>query len=692
MAIIFKPKTRVKKLQYGGSVPVYSDFDYTDAKQQVYNPVSLLKKYGSDTPKAASKSASAPAAPKANGDGLDNDNADFYNTYNKLKSIYESGMSSNEYYGDTQKGKQVKSALDRHTSLGIQQKKRREKLYDGARAKVGTSETGGNWMFSGGAGMMRKYNEEKNEIEYKKRVPIKDLSKFEEEGWQKLSVSGYMNAAAHEPYFAGETKLLHTVQNIVNENDVLKALDAEFNDIGVANNNKSTTYGNVPGSSVNASFSKENLKKFVTSRNNTTNVAGLDRALKNVMKSLTPSQQDAIRSSVIQNTNARTVADVNKGMTEYIAQEMLKRVDTDYARSDETVFAEQEEVEDTSAKAGYDSMTSGKWGPYLHDMTGSNGTTDQSVEVMSFTEDGTDGDGIKKTETFRYQGSQMRNLTKKILDEQDENGNRFSVKKGVAAQAYDMTTAVIANAPGIDLSEVKVGIKKGIGFGFTEEYSTPFLDAAVFTDKTHIRREVPTYNGKIITFTPDELQNYSKDLEAFRTGPKLVGLNGDEVNWSAAQKETWNGEKNKFTNEYFKLKTGGTPQKVTMKAAANVTMAMETHAIEQGSHKRLGSRYGGKLEDQDAMINFGTRNIEELSKKGLELGNDQLGDELKEYKEFTVTVLLTPLANSIFIGGKEIEMGADKFNLTAIQGIYDKQMNMVNLSDYLGKMVDRTKK
>ena len=49
MAIIFKPKTRVKKLQYGGSVPVYADFTPSDATQQVYNPIGLLKKYGSKT-------------------------------------------------------------------------------------------------------------------------------------------------------------------------------------------------------------------------------------------------------------------------------------------------------------------------------------------------------------------------------------------------------------------------------------------------------------------------------------------------------------------------------------------------------------------------------------------------------------------------------------------------------------------
>ena len=62
MAIIFKPKTRVKKLQYGGSVPVYSDFDYTDAKQAVYNPMSLLKKYGADSSKPAATKAASPSS------------------------------------------------------------------------------------------------------------------------------------------------------------------------------------------------------------------------------------------------------------------------------------------------------------------------------------------------------------------------------------------------------------------------------------------------------------------------------------------------------------------------------------------------------------------------------------------------------------------------------------------------------
>ena len=172
------------------------------------------------------------ALPKDSNVGLDNDNADFYNTYNKLKGMYESGMNSSEYYGSTNEGKQVKSALDRHTTLGVQAKKNRQKLYNDSVSHVDTAVTGGNWMFSGGVGMMRKFNKENGRIEYKKRVPIKDISELEEDGWSKMVVSDFMDASANDPYFSGDTKLLSTVKNIVSQADVLTALDSAFSDIG----------------------------------------------------------------------------------------------------------------------------------------------------------------------------------------------------------------------------------------------------------------------------------------------------------------------------------------------------------------------------------------------------------------------------------------------------------------------------
>ena len=431
MAIIFKPKTRVKKLQYGGSVPVYSDFDYTDAKQAVYNPMSLLKKYGADSSKPAATKAASPSLPKDSNVGLDNDNTDFYNTYNKLKGMYESGMNSSEYYGSTNEGKQVKSALDRHTTLGVQAKKNRQKLYNDSVSHVDTAVTGGNWMFSGGVGMMRKFNKENGRIEYKKRVPIKDISELEEDGWSKMVVSDFMDASANDPYFSGDTKLLSTVKNIVSQADVLTALDSAFSDIGKQSGSNSTKYGNVDGSIAGAQFSGTNLKNYLQSSSGTSNKKGLDAALKNINNNLSPAQRDAIMSIVVTN-GARTAAEVKKGVTDYIALEMLKRVDKNTANAYELGLDEKEEEDENASKGVGHLVKTGEFGQIISDLAGSDIKVEKSVELAQYD---TKGKIIGKTITINYLASKMPNVSAEIKAE--AKAGTAGVNEGISSRIYE---------------------------------------------------------------------------------------------------------------------------------------------------------------------------------------------------------------------------------------------------------------
>ena len=656
MAIIFKPKTRVKKLQYGGSVPVYADFTPSDATQQVYNPIGLLKKYGSNTPKSASPAkADSTALPKESSKGLTNDNAEFYTNYNNLKSMYETGVRSNEYWAETEKGRQVKTALDRYTTLGVQAKKNREDLYEKAVTTVDNSDTGSNWMYSGGFGMMRRFNPDTNKIEYENRVSLKNLPKFENDGWQKMKVSEYMHAAANSPEFAGENKLLHTVQNIVNENNILSALDAEFNDIGVKNNNKSSTYGNVSAQSIDPRFSAENLKKYVHDKNNTTNRAGLNQALKNVLFNLTPAQQDGIKASVIQNTNARTNKEIDAEVNNYIAREMLKRVDEDFAQSTEIMYDELEEEEEGSFKGIGHAITSGKITGILAETLGVLNNKDTSVELI-----GEEVDGFQDIAyTFSSRGNDAPNLTKKLKDSSKDES--YTVASDEAKIIYDLSSAVVTNSPDIDINDIDVKINGE---------SNKFLDAAVYDDEPHKIMRVPTLgNDKIISFSVKELEDlraYLKKKEPTVTEANLTGL----------MKEKWEVEKKILTNKFFKYKTGNVAgKKMTMRKAARFNAVMEKEALEKGNsnqNKKILKK-GSVVNSNQLVERFNLRNNLDYS-----IDNDQ--DDLTI---IPITVLMNSVSNSLFLDGKEVEVGDKKLNLADLNKFEQESQTTMDIYTYL---------
>ena len=665
---------------------MYSDFDYTDAKQAVYNPMSLLKKYGADSSKPAAPKAASPSLTKDSNVGLDNDNADFYNTYNKLKGMYESGMSSSEYYGSTNEGKQVKSALDRHTTLGVQAKKNRQKLYNDSVSHVDTAVTGGDWMFSGGVGMMRKFDEETGRMKYEKRVPIKDISKLEEDGWSKMVVSDFMDATANDPYFAGDTKLLNTVKNIVSQADVLTALDAAFNNIGKDSESDSTKYGNVDGSIAGDQFSGTNLKNYLQSSSGISNEKGLDAALDNINNNLSPAQKDAIKSIVVTN-GARTAAEVKKGVTDYIALEMLKRVDKNTANAYELGLDEKEEEDENASKGVGHLISSGKFGQYTKDLSGSDTQEDHSVEMAQYDKE---GKIIGKTITINYLASKMPNVSAGVME--DAEKGKAGIKQGISRRIYDIESAVVANAPHIKLEDVKVGIEKG-----TDYDKVGFLDAAVYSNKPHHIHSVPTYKNKIVSFTPEELADYAVKLEAERQRYPL--LKGDKNNYDEDAAASWKAKKDKFTNIHFKSKTKDNPQGMKMAPAVTAYMAMETYALldsEHSTHK--GLKYYAADPDKSSINSNTVNNFIQHNPDGFttEGGkqvktNSELEKNSDDYSEIAVTMLATPLSNSIYADGKQQELGADKFNAEDVNNIWNAKLKDISLADYLSKMIDTTK-
>ena len=665
MAIIFKPKTRVKKLQYGGSVPVYADFTPSDASQQVYNPISLLKKYGSDTPKAASPAkAASTALPKESSKGLTNDNAEFYTNYNNLKSMYETGVRSNEYWAETQEGKQVKSALDRYTTLGVQAKKNRKDLYDKAVTSVNTSDTGSNWMYSGGFGMMRRFNPDTNKIEYESRVSLKNLPKFEKDGWQKMKVSEYMHAASNSPEFAGENKLLHTVQNIVNENDVLSALDAEFNDIGVKNNNSSTTYGNVSATSINPKFSAGNLKKYVYDKNNTTNNAGLNQAFDNIMFNLTPAQQDAIRSSVIQNTNARTNKEIAAETHNYIAREMLKRVDEDFAKSEEIIYDEAEE-EDKSLKGIGHLITTGGIGGILAETLGTTSNKDMSVELIGEKEDNLEN----ITYTFSGKGHEAPNLTRKLIS--DKSNPKGKVNSSDTKIIYDLKTAVITNSPDINVNDINVEINGT---------QTKLLESAIYTDDIHEIIRVPTINNNnIISFSVKELEDLQAHLKSKE--PKIK-----ESDRTPKMKSDWEDKKRILTNHFFRSKTGGVGKKMTMRKASRFNVVAEKESLEDGDSKNINNKVLKKTSNIGSptyVEKFDTRNNIDYT------FDDNDSDDLRT---IPITVLMTDVQNSIYIEGEKVDLGNKKLNMTDLTNFEKASQTTMDVYTYLKGLKRSVKK
>ena len=666
MAIIFKPKTRVKKLQYGGSVPVYADFTPSDASQQVYNPISLLKKYGSDTPKAASPAkAASTALPKESSKGLTNDNAEFYTNYNNLKSMYETGVRSNEYWAETQEGKQVKSALDRYTTLGVQAKKNRKDLYDKAVTSVNTSDTGSNWMYSGGFGMMRRFNPDTNKIEYESRVSLKNLPKFEKDGWQKMKVSEYMHAASNSPEFAGENKLLHTVQNIVNENDVLSALDAEFNDIGVKNNNSSTTYGNVSATSINPKFSAGNLKKYVYDKNNTTNRAGLNQAFDNIMFNLTPAQQDAIRSSVIQNTNARTNKEIAAETHNYIAREMLKRVDEDFAESSEMTYDEAEE-EDKSLKGIGHLITTGGIGGILAETLGTTSNKDMSVELIGEKEDNLEN----ITYTFSGKGHEAPNLTRKLIS--DKSNPKGKVNSSDTKIIYDLKTAVITNSPDINVNDINVEINGT---------QTKLLESAIYTDDIHEIVRVPTMgNSKIISFSVKELE----DLQAYlKKDDDQYGVIAS--NRTTAMKAKREKRNRLLTNKFFAYKTGKAGKEMTMRKAARFNVVAEKESLEDGDSQSINNKVLKKTSNIGSptyVEKFDVRN-------NIDYYNDNDSDDLRT---IPITVLMTDVQNSIYIEGEKVDLGNKKLNMTDLTNFEKASQTTMDVYTYLKGLKRSVKK
>lgn len=666
MAIIFKPKTRVKKLQYGGSVPVYADFTPSDASQQVYNPISLLKKYGSDTPKAASPAkAASTALPKESSKGLTNDNAEFYTNYNNLKSMYETGVRSNEYWAETQEGKQVKSALDRYTTLGVQAKKNRKDLYDKAVTSVNTSDTGSNWMYSGGFGMMRRFNPDTNKIEYESRVSLKNLPKFEKDGWQKMKVSEYMHAASNSPEFAGENKLLHTVQNIVNENDVLSALDAEFNDIGVKNNNSSTTYGNVSATSINPKFSAGNLKKYVYDKNNTTNNAGLNQAFDNIMFNLTPAQQDAIRSSVIQNTNARTNKEIAAETHNYIAREMLKRVDEDFAKSEEIIYDEAEE-EDKSLKGIGHLITTGGIGGILAETLGTTSNKDMSVELIGEKEDNLEN----ITYTFSGKGHEAPNLTRKLIS--DKSNPKGKVNSSDTKIIYDLKTAVITNSPDINVNDINVEINGT---------QTKLLESAIYTDDIHEIIRVPTMgNSKIISFSVKELE----DLQAYlKKDDDQYGVIAS--NRTTAMKAKREKRNRLLTNKFFAYKTGKAGKEMTMRKASRFNVVAEKESLEDGDSQSINNKVLKKTSNIGSptyVEKFDVRN-------NIDYYNDNDSDDLRT---IPITVLMTDVQNSIYIEGEKVDLGNKKLNMTDLTNFEKASQTTMDVYTYLKGLKRSVKK
>ena len=666
MAIIFKPKTRVKKLQYGGSVPVYADFTPSDASQQVYNPISLLKKYGSDTPKAASPAkAASTALPKESSKGLTNDNAEFYTNYNNLKSMYETGVRSNEYWAETQEGKQVKSALDRYTTLGVQAKKNRKDLYDKAVTSVNTSDTGSNWMYSGGFGMMRRFNPDTNKIEYESRVSLKNLPKFEKDGWQKMKVSEYMHAASNSPEFAGENKLLHTVQNIVNENDVLSALDAEFNDIGVKNNNSSTTYGNVSATSINPKFSAGNLKKYVYDKNNTTNRAGLNQAFDNIMFNLTPAQQDAIRSSVIQNTNARTNKEIAAETHNYIAREMLKRVDEDFAKSEEIIYDEAEE-EDKSLKGIGHLITTGGIGGILAETLGTTSNKDMSVELIGEKEDNLEN----ITYTFSGKGHEAPNLTRKLIS--DKSNPKGKVNSSDTKIIYDLKTAVITNSPDINVNDINVEINGT---------QTKLLESAIYTDDIHEIIRVPTMgNSKIISFSVKELE----DLQAYlKKDDDQYGVIAS--NRTTAMKAKREKRNRLLTNKFFAYKTGKAGKEMTMRKASRFNVVAEKESLEDGDSQSINNKVLKKTSNIGSptyVEKFDVRN-------NIDYYNDNDSDDLRT---IPITVLMTDVQNSIYIEGEKVDLGNKKLNMTDLTNFEKASQTTMDVYTYLKGLKRSVKK
>lgn len=643
-------------------MPVYADFTPSDASQQVYNPISLLKKYGSDTPKAASPAkAASTALPKESSKGLTNDNAEFYTNYNNLKSMYETGVRSNEYWAETQEGKQVKSALDRYTTLGVQAKKNREDLYNKAVTSVDNSDTGSNWMYSGGFGMMRRFNPDTNKIEYESRVSLKNLPKFEKDGWQKMKVSEYMHAASNSPEFAGENKLLHTVQNIVNENSVLSALDAEFNDIGVKNNSSSTTYGNVSATSINPKFSAGNLKNYVYNKNNTTNNAGLNQAFDNIMFNLTPAQQDAIKSSVIQNTNARTNKEIAAETHNYIAREMLKRVDEDFAKSSEMIYDEAEEEEENSFKGVAHVIKSGGIGGILAETLGVTNQTDKSVEVIGEEEDGLDN----ITYTFRGKGHDAPNLSAKLREK--SSNPLYKVNSDDTKKIYNLETAVITNSPDINVNDVKVDIN---------DVQTEFLESAVYTDDNHEIVRVPTMsNSKIISFSVKELE----DLQAYlkKREPTVI-----ESNRTPAMTAEWEKRKRTLTNKFFARKTEGEAGKeMTMRKAARFNVVVEEDALKEGEGKTPGLnekvlKKSGVLNSSSYIKRFDDRN-------GIVRPfyiPDNVADDLATVP---ITALIRDISSSIFINGEKVDLGNTKLNLTDLTNFEKESQTTMDVYTYL---------
>ena len=277
--------------------------------------------------------------------------------------------------------------------------------------------------------------------------------------------------------------------------------------------------------------------------------------------------------SIVVTNGARTAAEVKKGVTDYIALEMLKRVDKNTANAYELGLDEKEEEDENASKGVGHLVKTGEFGQIISDLAGSDIKVEKSVELAQYD---TKGKIIGKTITINYLASKMPNVSAEIKAE--AKAGTAGVNEGISSRIYDLSSAVVANAPHINLNNVKVGIQKGTDTFSSNEYdSTKFLDAAVYSNKPHHIHSVPTYKNKIVSFTPKELADYEVALEEKRQSYFL--LKGDKNNYDEDAVASWKEKKDKFTNIYFKSKTEGNPQGMKMAPAVTAYMAMETEAL-----------------------------------------------------------------------------------------------------------------
>lgn len=334
MPLLHKKKV-IKKLQAGGTVPLYTSYSYKDASQPAWNPAQLLSRYSKP---AAAKTTASKSREKKKYEvvGLNNEAKVLSDEIFGYEKALENGLATagegfytTEAYADIKRGM---ATID----TKLLNNKNNQDAFDAAKksALSDANQAGNEWLMTKGYGLAERYNENKELVT--KWIDPEDLKKDFEEGqgtkWRSISVSDAIlkRNDAVDDFYLGKNGNIVTgaIANMLGEKNVLNNIDLHFKGIGnQSESGKLIIKGQEVGDQV--------VRDWEEGRATGDNRDALNAAFNNLIADVRGgSEWNTLIGREYLKGNVTTNEQAMAGVEKYLRGEMAKRLKTKKADTD----------------------------------------------------------------------------------------------------------------------------------------------------------------------------------------------------------------------------------------------------------------------------------------------------------------------------------------------------------------------